>query len=141
MDEGERPLIIAVGSGGRQGKALQVRVSTEAAPELVALMQAEGVYAGAVPQASIEPMTLAALSASFVSGLGGLATVLNVWLTRHRHRAVLVEKDGTKFEARGMSPGETEALVNQVLEKAARSQLETEHLYRGIPGTEPPEPQ
>ena len=134
-------LIVAVGPGGRTGKYLQVRISYDAAPELHERLQAEDILAGASVQASASVPELVALTASIAGGLHGLAAVLRAIFDRHQHRAVLIERDGTTYEVKGMSPVETDALIARTLEKAERQQADTEHLYRGIPGADDDLPQ
>jgi hypothetical protein len=47
-----------------------------------------------------------------------------------------MERDGTRYELKGMSLDEMETRLNRMLESAADDQRNTEHLYRGIPGAE-----
>jgi hypothetical protein len=129
-------LVVAVGPGGCTGKYLQVRISYDAAPELHQRLQEEDILAGSSVQASATIPELVALTASIAGGLHGLASVLRAIFERHQHRAVLVERDGTIYELKGMSPAEIDALIARVLEEAEQRQSETEHLYRRIPGAD-----
>lgn len=130
------PLILAVGPGGRTGEYIQVWTSLGSAMTLSQALRTDGITVKSAPQASVAVPDLAALVVSIGTGLGGVAAVLSAYLRRHQDRAVLMERDGTRYELRGMSPDEMDGILDRMLRKAADDQRETEHLYRGIPGAD-----
>lgn len=99
-------------------------------------LRAEGIKTSFAIQESVEVSELAALVVSIGTGLGGVAAVLSTYLRRHQDRAILVERDGTRYELRGMDSGEMEQQLDRLLERVAEDQRRTEHLYRGIPGAD-----
>ena len=129
-------LVLNVGPGGRTGEYIQVRTSMGSVMALSSAFRAEGITIKPSPQASVGVPDLAALVVSIGTGLGGVAAILNAYLRRHQDKAILIERDGTKYELKGMSPDEMERLLGRMLEKAAEEQRETEYLYRGIPGAD-----
>lgn len=62
--------------------------------------------------------------------------MLSPYLRRHQDKAILMERDGTRYELKGMSPDQMETRLNRMLERAAEDQRDTEHLYRDIPGVD-----
>ncbi|WP_147381599.1 effector-associated constant component EACC1 [Nocardioides immobilis] len=108
----------------------------DAAMSLSTSLRAEGIKTTFSIQESIEVSELAALVVSIGTGLGGVAAVLSTYLRRHQDKAILVERDGTRYELKGLDPDEMERQLDRLLERAADDQRRTEHLYRGIPGAE-----
>jgi hypothetical protein len=106
------------------------------AVELSNALRTNGVRTSFGIQESVEVPDLAALVVSIGTGLGGVAAVLSSYLRRHQDKAILMERDGTRYELKGMSPDEMETRLNRMLERAAEDQRNTEHLYRGIPGAD-----
>lgn len=129
-------LIVAIGPGGRAGEYIQIRTQTDSAMALSGALRADGIKTMFAIQESAEVPDLAALVVSIGTGLGGVAAVLSSYLRRHQDKSFLMERDGTRYELKGMSPNEMERLLGRMLEKAAEDQRETEHLYRGIPGAD-----
>lgn len=128
--------VLAIGPGGRAGDYIQVRTQANSAITLSASLRAEGIETSFAIQESAEISGLAALVVSIGTGLGGVAAVLSAYVRRHQDKALLVERDGTRYELKGMSSEEVERLLNLVLEGAIDAQRQTEHLYRGIPGAD-----
>lgn len=126
-------LVLAIGPGGRSGDYIQIRTQTESAIALDGALQADRIVASFAIQESAEVSDLAALVVSIGTGLGGVAAVLSSYLRRHQDKAILMERDGTRYELKGMSPDEMEARLNRMLEKAAEDQRATDHLYRAVP--------
>lgn len=144
MDQPTSPeqLVVVLGPGGRTGSYIQVRTQPGAAMELNRAFASAGLDTSFSIQASAGVSDLVPLIVSIGTGLGGAAAVLSAWVRRHQDRAVLMQRDGTSFEVKGMSPAEVEDLIGRLLEKAAEDQRKTEHLYRGIPGADDePRPQ
>lgn len=112
-------VILAVGPSTMGGHVIEVRVSRDAAQDLQQLMEAEGIYDGPMLYAGNVP-ELVALFASVAGGLHGAAAVLNAFFQRHQGRAVLMERDGTRYELKGMSPTEASHLIERILGEAAR---------------------
>ena len=129
-------LVVAIGPGGRTGEYIQVRTQMDAAMSLSRSLRAEGIKSSFSIQESIEVPELAALVVSIGTGLGGVAAVLSAYLRRHQDKAILVERDGTRYELKGMRPDEMERQLDRLLNQAADDQRRTEHLYRGIPGAD-----
>lgn len=129
-------LVVGIGPGGRAGQYIQVRTQTESTMELSSALRADGIKTSFVIQESVEVPDLAALVVSIGTGLGGVAAVLSAYLRRHQDKSILMARDGTRYELKGMSVIEMESLLNQMLAKAAADQHSTEHLYRGIPGAD-----
>lgn len=128
------PLVVAIGPGGRAGQYIQVRTQIESAMGLSSALRADGIETSFAIQESVEVPDLAALIVSVGTGLGGVAAVLSAYLRRHQDKSVLVERDGRRYELKGMSVGEIESLLNRMLREAVEKQRSTEHLYRGLPG-------
>lgn len=129
-------LVLAIGPGGRAGSYIQLRTQTDFAMALSNSLRTGGVSTSFGIQEAVEVSDLAALVVSIGTGLGGVSAVLSSYLRRHQDKAILMERDGTRCELKGMSPDEMETLINRMLEKAAEDQRNTEHLYRGIPGAD-----
>ena len=129
-------LVLAVGPGGRPGHYIQLRTQIDSAMALSTALRADGIKTSFAIQESVEVPDLAALIVSIGTGLGGVAAVLSSYLRRHQDKAILFERDGTRYELKGMSPDEMKTLLNRMLERAAEDQRDTEHLYRGIPGAD-----
>jgi uncharacterized membrane protein YjgN (DUF898 family) len=128
--------VVAIGPGGRAGAYIQVRTQREYAVELSNALRAGNIEARSSVQASVETTELVALVVSIGTGLGGVAAVLSAWLRRHQDKSILVERDGSRYELRGMSVEAMEDLLSSALERAADQQRRSEHLYRGIPGAD-----
>lgn len=130
------PLIVSFGPAGRTGDYIQLRMPQWSAIAVSGALRAEGITIKPVPQASAGIPDLVALAVSIGTGLGGVAAVLSAYLRRHQDKAFIMERDGTRYELRGMSPDDMHALIGRMLENAAEEQRRTEHLYRGIPGAD-----
>jgi hypothetical protein len=131
----EPSVFLAVGPGGGPGEVVQLRVNHESAIELAGLMKGEGVFEGFAVQESADIPALAAIVASIAGGLGGVAAVLNAFFKRHQHRAVLFERDGTRYELKGMSQADMKELIDRTLDRARQDQRGIELLYR-LPGSD-----
>ena len=131
-------LIVAVGSGMYPEKqALQIRVSASDAEELVAAFCAEGFEIGPVPTASSVQAQLAVFAVLAGGGsLGGMAAVLRAFFNRHQHRSLLVERDGTRHEMKGMSQRDMDALLDRHLKEAQQRQVESDNLWDEVMGSE-----
>lgn len=129
-------LVLAIGPGGRTGQYIQIRTQVDSAMALSAALRTDGIKTSFAIQESVEIPDLAALVVSIGTGLGGVAAALSSYLRRHQDRAILIQRDGTQYELKGMSSVEMETLLDRLLAKAAEDQRNTEHLYRGIPGAD-----
>ncbi len=129
-------VVVAIGPGGRTGQYIQVRTQRSAAIPLSREFEEAGVSTSFSIQASVDVPDLVALVVSIGTGLGGVAAVLSSHLRRHQDKALLMERDGTRYELKGMSPEKMDEILARLLEKAAEDQRRTEHLYRGIPGAD-----
>lgn len=130
------PLVLAIGPGGRAGDFIQLRTQMDSAMALSTALRTANIQTSFAIQESVEVPDLAALVVSIGTGLGGVAAVLSAYLRRHQDKAILMERDGTRYELKGMSPDEMETRLNRMLERAAEDQRDTEPVYRDIPGND-----
>jgi hypothetical protein len=128
------PVILAVDYPVHD-ELIELRVSKDYGAELQQMLSAEGVDQTPLFYATGGIPGFAMYLASIAGGLGGLAAVLNAFFRRHQHKAVLMERDGTRYELKGMSPDEMRRIIARMLEEAS---LEEAHpdLHAGLPGTE-----
>lgn len=123
-------VVVAIGTGMYPEKqSLQVRVTPHLAQELANDIEAEGLRVGPVPMASAGPAELAAFAVATGGALTGLAAVLRAFLSRHQHKAVVFEQNGTRYEVRGMSPKDTAAMIDRVLGEALERQRGNDRLW------------
>jgi hypothetical protein len=103
--------------------------------ELYEQFKAEGVPLSYLIEESAEVRELATLVVGFAGGVGGmagLAAVLNAFFRRHQNKSVLMERDGTRVEVKGMSPQQMSGMIDRVLDKAAADQREADRLSRDL---------
>lgn len=103
-------------------QTLFLRVSFDAADDLRAGLEAEGVYVGEAQEAHLGP-ELAILIGSFAGGLGGLAAVLNAFFGRHRHKRFIFRHDGMEIDLSGRGEDEIARLVDDELRRQHERQL------------------
>lgn len=129
-------LVVAIGPGGRAGQYIQVRTQMESAMRLSNALRADGIQTSFAIQESVEVPDLAALIVSIGTGLGGVAAVLSAYLRRHQDKSILIDRDGTRYELKGLSVDEMESVLDRMLRNAVEEQRRTEYLYRGVPGAD-----
>lgn len=108
--------------------ALQIRVSVNAAPELIEDFKRSDIEVGVVPMASAEMQDLATFAVLTAGSLTGASAVLRAFLWRHRHKSFLLAEDGS-VEIKGMSQSEMVALVDRVLSEALERQAQSDALW------------
>jgi hypothetical protein len=129
VDDGDTVHVrITYGHAGDQ--ALDVRITPESAPEMVALLEAEGVYAGEALEFSAA-QELAILVASFGGGLTGLAAALRAFFQRNRHKHVKFSiEDGVEID--GFSTAEAHDFLDKALEEIRARQLKRDEEWRRL---------
>lgn len=124
------PLIVQVGFGMYPvAGALRFRTSVADAEQLAGEMKTAGLDIGPVPMMSAEPVQLATFAVLTGGTLTGLAAVLRSYFSRHQHRAVLIDKDGTKIHLQGLSQHEMESVIERTLTAAMEAQHESDALW------------
>lgn len=131
--DGDAPIHIRIGLGFPEDQTLDVRISPHAADEMQELLDAEGVYAGRIHEASASQQ-LAILAASFGGGLGGVAAALTAYFHRNRHKGIKFSRGDTSIDLTGYSDEQAKGLIRETLEELRKEQLERDEEWRRIRG-------
>ncbi|SFB78381.1 hypothetical protein SAMN04487968_101498 [Nocardioides terrae] len=131
--DGDAPTHIRIGLGFPEDQTLDVRISPHAADEMQELLDAEGVYAGRIHEASASQQ-LAILAASFGGGLGGVAAALTAYFHRNRHKGIKFSRGDTSIDLTGYSDEQAKGLIRETLEELRKEQLERDEEWRRIRG-------
>lgn len=128
-------LRLVIGNAIPGDEAIYFRVSSQAADELQALMEEEGVFESRGLEHAAGP-ELAILIAAFgtAGGLHGLAAVLNAWFRRNEHKSVTLTRGDETHDMKGLSKRERAELINRLLGDAHEEQLRRNQEWKGITG-------
>lgn len=126
---------LVIGTAIPGDEAIYFRVSPDAADELQALMEAEGVFGSRALEHSVGP-ELAILIGLFgaTGGLHGLAAVLNAWFHRNEHKSITVTCGDETLQLTGLSTKEREAIIGRMLEHTHRENLRRNEEWKRITG-------
>ena len=116
-------------------QVIQLRVSRAQAHELQEMLEAEGVYDTRMHYAGNVP-PLVEIFASIAGSLGALAAVLSAFFRRHQDRAVLIERDGTRYELKGMGVAEMTERIERILRETTQEELDSDDPDGARPGEE-----
>lgn len=131
-------LIVGVGSGMYpERQAILVRVSADAAQDLVGALQAEGMDVGLVPMNTALPWDQFAQIAVLTGGsLVGLARVLEAFFNRHQHRSVKFLHQGESVEVAGMSKEDMRETITSILRETQARQEKNDELWDKLVASE-----